>query len=139
MIRGRIIAESLKSGADLQVNDLRLVRLGRHEVSTSTLPVDERSEDADQHGAVDGQPTTWTFIDFEAPDTVADELAQVLTAALEPQLGWWADFTINETEHAIVFAERAFRYCIGDAAGRAEAVAWGRAAGTPEHQLDWGP
>ncbi|WP_302828585.1 hypothetical protein [Streptomyces sp. BV286] len=38
----------------------------------------------------------------------------------------------------IVFAGRYFRYRIGDEAGRAEAVAWGRAAGTPEHQLDWG-
>jgi hypothetical protein len=37
-----------------------------------------------------------------------------------------------------VFAGRVFRYREGDAAGREEAVAHGRAAGTPEHQLDWG-
>jgi hypothetical protein len=30
-----------------------------------------------------------------------------------------------------------FRYRRGDEAGRAEAVAYGRSVGTPEHQLDW--
>jgi hypothetical protein len=138
MIRGRVIAESLKQGTDISLDALRLRRLGRHHVSTSTLPADER-HNGGQHGAVEEQPTTWTFIDFEGPDNVADELAQALADALEPDLGWWADFTINDTEHAVIFAGRAFRYRIGDEARRAEAVAWGRAAGTPEHQLDWGP
>ncbi|WP_399894936.1 hypothetical protein ACGH7X_38315 [Streptomyces sp. BBFR51] len=116
---------------------LRLVRLGRHDVAASTRPAEERSG-GDQHGAVSGQPTTWTFIDFEAPDSVAGELAHGLAGALEPDLGWWADFTVNDTDHVIVFAGRFFRYRVGDHAGRAEAVAWGRAAGTPEYQLDWG-
>jgi hypothetical protein len=65
MIRGRIIAESLQPGADIQIDGLRLIRLGRHDVSTSTLPADEPSDDAEQHGVVAGQPTTWTFIDIE--------------------------------------------------------------------------
>ncbi|MEU9189350.1 hypothetical protein AB0D14_33360 [Streptomyces sp. NPDC048484] len=139
MIRGRIIAESLRTGADTQLPELRLIRLGRHDVSSSTLPAEERSGGDDQHGAVDGQPPTWTFIDFEGPDSLAGDLAQALTDALEPDLGWWADFTVNDTEHVIAFSGRYFRYRVGDQAGRAEAVAWGRAAGTPEHQLDWGP
>ncbi len=119
--------------------ELRLVRVGRHDVSASTLPADERSGRNDQHGAVDDQPPTWTFVDFEGPDYLADDLAQALADALETNLGWWADFTVNDTDHVIVFAGRYFRYGIGDEAGRAEAVAWGRTAGTPEHQLDWGP
>lgn len=139
MIRGRIIAESLRVGADIPMAELRLVRLGRHDVSASTLPTDERSGRNDQHGAVDDQPLTWTFVDFEGSDSLADDLAQALADALEPNLGWWADFTVNDTDHVIVFAGRYFRYRIGDEAGRAEAVAWGRTAGTPEHQLDWGP
>lgn len=139
MIRGRLIAESLRAGADIEMAGLRLVRLGRHDVSASTLPTGERSSDHDQHGAVDGQPTTWTFVDFEGPRSLADSLAQALADALEPDLGWWADFTVDDTDHVIVFAGRHFRYRIGDERGRAEAVAWGRAAGTPEHQLDWGP
>lgn len=137
MISGRIIAESLKPGADLRLDDLHLTRLGRHDVSASTLPADERT-DAGHNGVAEGQPTIWTFIDFEAPTDLADQLAQSLAEALEPTLGWYADFTIDDTERAVIFANRIFRYRIGDAAGRAEAAAWGRAAGTPEHQLDWG-
>ncbi|MFC8194187.1 hypothetical protein ACFWBR_18995 [Streptomyces sp. NPDC060006] len=138
MLRGRVIAESLRADADIRMADLRLVRLGRHEVSVSTLPPDERAGGQGLHGAVSGQPPTWTFIDFEGPDRLADDLAQALADALEPDLGWWADFTVDDADRVIVFAGRYFRYRIGDEAGRAEAVAWGRAAGTPEHQLDWG-
>jgi hypothetical protein len=32
---------------------------------------------------------------------------------------------------------KVFRYRRGDEAGRAEAIAYGRSVGTPEHQLDW--
>jgi hypothetical protein len=138
MIRGRVIAEGLKQGADLRVNELRVVRLGRHDVHASTLPTGEQ-RDGSVQGAVEHQPTIWTFIDFEAPDAIADELAQALSEVLEPDLGWWADFIIDDCEHVIVFAGRAFRYRIGDEFARAEAVAWGQAAGTPHHQLDWGP
>jgi hypothetical protein len=81
MLTGRLLTESLRVGIDLSVPDLRLVRLGSHDVSASV--------EADQ-------PSVWTFVDFEAPDDRADQLADAL------------------------------------------AVAWGRAAGTPEHQLDWG-
>src|SRR5687767_10982186 len=118
MISGRIIAESLKPGADLRLDGLRLTRLGRHDVSTSTLPTDERT-DAEQHGVTEGQPAVWTFIDFEAPDDLADHLTQSLAEALEPNLGWWADFTIDDSEHAIIFANRAFRYPVGDETARA--------------------
>ena len=57
--------------------------------------------------------------------------------ALEPTTGWYADFRVG-ADHVVVFAHRVFRYRIGDQPARDEAVAWGRAAGTPEHQLDWG-
>jgi hypothetical protein len=79
----------------------------------------------------------WTFLDFEAPDERADELAQALAAALDTVTGWWADFTVGD-DHVVVFANRVFRYRIGDQQARNEAVTWGLAAGTPEHQLDWG-
>ena len=79
----------------------------------------------------------WTFLDFEAPDAGADHLAQALADALDPTTGWYADFTVDG-DHVVVFADRVFRYRIGDQRAREEAVAWGRAAGTPEHQLDWG-
>jgi hypothetical protein len=37
----------------------------------------------------------------------------------------------------VVFANRVFRYNKRDHAARHEVLAYGRAAGTPEHQLDW--
>ena len=48
--------------------------------------------------------------------------------ALLPDEGWYADFTVAD-DHVVVFAGRVFRYRLGGAAGRAEAVApvWPRA------------
>ena len=121
MLRGRIVAEGLKAGAVLEVPELRLSSLSRHDVADSTTA---------------SQPDRWTFVDVEAPSSRADELAAALAAALLPEDGWYADFRLDD-EHVVVFAEAVFRYRVGDAAGRQEAVDHGRAAGTPEHQLDW--
>jgi hypothetical protein len=139
MLTGRLLAESLRVGADLEVADLRVVRIGRHDVSNSTTPSEGGSDAAGDSagGAAAGQPRIWTFLDFEAPDDRANDLAEALAAALEAESGWWADFVVRG-DHVVVFAGRVFRYRIGDTRGRAEAVAWGRASGTPEHQLDWG-
>jgi hypothetical protein len=122
MVRGRLLTESLRVGADLRVPALRVVRIGRHDVSGSTT--------ADQ-------PGVWTFLDFEAPDDVAGELADALAEALISDQGWYADFEVGN-DHVVVFAGRVFRYAKGDRAARAAAVDFGRAAGVPEHQLDWG-
>jgi hypothetical protein len=78
-----------------------------------------------------------TFVEWEADGDDVDALAQALADALEPADGWYADFTAGD-ERVVVFAGKVFRYRRGDAAGRAEAVAYGRSVGTPEHQLDWG-
>ncbi|GAA0934887.1 hypothetical protein [Virgisporangium aurantiacum] len=40
-------------------------------------------------------------------------------------------------DHVVVYAGRVFRYRVGDAAGRAEAMEYGRKEGIPENQLDW--
>jgi hypothetical protein len=122
MFRGRLLTESLRAGVDIAVPDLRLIRIGRHDVSGSVSA---------------SQPEVWTFVDFELPGTRVDQLASVLTQALLPEDGWYADYQ-STTEHVVVFSGRSFRYRKGDTAARAEAVAFGRAAGTPEHQLDWG-
>ena len=70
------------------------------------------------------QPKIWTFLDFEAPDDRADEVAATLADALLPDDGWYADFTVAG-DHVVVFAGRVFRYRLGDTAGRAQAVAYG--------------
>ena len=136
MLTGRLIIESLRTGVEVAIPELRVVRVGRHDVSASTAPGPGGGEPVGR-GATDEQPQIWTFLDFEAPDERADQVAQQLAAALDTATGWYADFRVAD-DHVVVFADRVFRYRIGDGAARAEAVDWGRAAGTPEHQLDWG-
>jgi hypothetical protein len=121
MIKGTLLAESLRVGADLRIADLRLTRVGRHDVSASVSA---------------SQPSVWTFIEFEADESIADTLAQALARCLLVEGGWYADFTVGD-EHVVAYANKIFRYHRGDSDGRAEAVAYGRLMGVPEHQLDW--
>ena len=86
-------------------------------------------------GTTDTQPPVWTDIYFEADEKDADDLAAKLADALDAH-GWYADFR-SATETVVVYRHKIFRYPRGNAAGRAEAVAHGRAHGVPGHQLDW--
>jgi hypothetical protein len=121
VLKGTLLAESLRIAAPVELTGLRLTRLVRRDVSTSVAAA---------------QPSVWTFVEFEADDAVAEPLASSLAAALLAEGGWYADFTVAD-EHVIVFANRVFRYRRGDAAARREAEAYGRAVGVPDHQLDW--
>ena len=73
MLRGTLLAESLRTGVDLAVPDLRLVRIGRHDVSGSAVPT---------------QPDVWTFVEFEAvmgpgeDNATSHERVKTLTEAL---------------------------------------------------------
>jgi len=139
VLKGRLLAESLRVGHDLEVPSLKVVRIGRHDVSESTKPFADTTETSisDPGGASSSQPSVWTFVDFEAPDESADQIADALADALLADHGWWADFIVGN-DHVVVFAGKVFRYRIGDNDGRQEAVEYGLAAGTPRHQLDWG-
>jgi hypothetical protein len=121
MLCGRLIVESLRIDADFGPPGVRLTRLRRIDVSGSVG---------------EGQPTVWTLLDFEAADERAEDVAAALAAVLLHEGGWYADFRTDGERH-LVFAGRSFRYAEGDAAGRDEAVAYGRSVGVPESQLDW--
>jgi hypothetical protein len=121
MLQGVLIAESLRVDAELKVDGLRCRRVVRRDVSATTAPT---------------QPGVWTFMDFDAPDEMADALSAALATALEKEVGWYADFAAGD-DHVVVFANRIFRYRRGDRAGREAAQAHGRSVGVPEHQLDW--
>jgi hypothetical protein len=120
MIEGTIIGESIRVGEEL--GGVRLVtrKIGR------TASGDESA----------GQPGLWTFIEFEADERDAEVLAGALAKALAHQHGWYTDFRTPD-ETFVVYSGRVFRYPRGDSPGRAEAVAYGRSVGVPEHQLDW--
>jgi hypothetical protein len=120
MITGTLIAESLRVGAEL--GGVRLV-VGK-----------VRRADQGDTGA--GQPEVWTLIEFEADEADAGALAAAFSEVLDQPGGWYVDFQ-TPTETFVVYARRVFRYPRGDASGRAEAAAYGRAVGVPEDQLDW--
>lgn len=82
------------------------------------------------------QPPVWTFLEFEADDDAAGPLAESLARSLLADGGWYADFRVGD-DHVVVYASRVFRHQRADERGRAEAMAYGRARGVPEHQLDW--
>jgi hypothetical protein len=70
-------------------------------------------------------------------DQLAAVVAGELADALAEDGAWYCNFSTAE-DAWIVYRGRVFRYPIGDATGRAEAQAYGRAIGIPEPQLDWG-
>jgi hypothetical protein len=82
------------------------------------------------------QPRLWTVLEFESDAEDDGPLARALADGLSPDGGWYADYRVGG-ERVIVFAGRVFRYAGADDPRRAEAVAYGAAAGVPEHQLDW--
>jgi hypothetical protein len=116
-MKGLILKESL---ADDRV--LELVRITK----TETWQV---------RNAVAGQPPVWTALSFEAGDDQADVLAGELSRALKPR-GWYINAS-TATHVFVVFFSKVFNYPKGEAAGREEAIQYGRSAGIPESQLDW--
>ena len=121
MLTGTLIGESIRANAPLTGVPLTVTEIRRDEVPDPAP----------------GQPSTFTVIAFSAPDGAADQLAAALAHSLSARGGWYCDFR-TDTESFVVFAGRIFRYPRGDQAGRAAAVEYGRSAGVPEHQLDWG-
>jgi len=119
VIRGAILAESLKPGTGFDGQGMRITRCSRYAVA----------------GAADYQPPIWTLIEFEAPASSGDALARELADSLLSP-GWYANWN-SAVEATVVFPGRVFRYPRGDQAGRAEAQAHGRSVGVPEPQLDW--
>jgi hypothetical protein len=119
VIRGTILAESLKPGTGFDGNGMRVVRWSRYEVTN----------------VAGYQPAIWTAIEFEAPEEASTALAGITADALLSP-GWYANWN-SESEATVVFPGKIFRYPRGDRAGREEAQEHGRRCGVPEPQLDW--
>jgi hypothetical protein len=120
MIEGTLIGESLRVDRPLEGVSLTVTKISRSNA-----------------GDIDaGQPTTWTFICFEAPEEQPDTLAAALSCCLDPQSGWYCDFR-TDTETFVVFAERIFRSPRSNAKRRHEVEEYARTVGVPDAQLDW--
>jgi hypothetical protein len=120
VIKGAIILESLRE--DARIGDMGLVvrELYRFRPDV-TAP---------------GLPGVWSVIEFEGPESCADQLAESLASTLSDQQGWCVEFR-SQADTFIAFRGKHFRYPRGDEQGRAEAQQYGRTVGVPESQLDW--
>jgi hypothetical protein len=121
MVKGTLLAESLRIGAVLEVDSLTLGRIFRRDVAATVTSA---------------QPTVWTFIEFEGPDEVAETLASSLAESLLRDGGWYADFSVRD-DHVVVFAHRVFRYARGERGARQEVEQYAAAVGVPPQQIDW--
>lgn len=121
MLKGTLLAESLRIGAEVRVAGLTMTRLSRQDMTDAVTAA---------------QPAVWTLVEFEGDDDAAGLLAAALAGSLLAEGGWYADFSVAD-DHVVVFAGQVFRYRRDDQAGRREAVEYGRMAGVPDHQLDW--
>jgi len=116
---GYIIAESIRSGSQLEGCAFTLTRIERFTVDNAT----------------DDQPAVWTMIHFEFPEDQAASVADALADVLDKP-GWYTNFDTHEDE-IVIFPGRVFRYPRGDQGSRAEAEAYARTIGIPGRQLDW--
>ena len=79
MITGYVLGESMRPGAVFAPHGLRIRKVERTDVSGI---------------ATAGQPALWTLVEWEAEDDgAAGPIAEALADALEPENGWYADFT----------------------------------------------
>jgi hypothetical protein len=120
---GTIIAESLRVPSTLGV-PLTVREVER--VAAANLSDEQRAAGVPEHS---------TLLHFELADEDAPRLAEALAAVMD-RVGWYANVD-TAGEIFVVFADRVFRYARDDAAGRAEAEAYGRERGVPDAQLDW--
>lgn len=118
-LKGNLLAESLCTGEILDAVPLVVRKIWRLDVGDTSV----------------GQPLTWTFIEFEAPEASAGALSSGLSEVLE-EGPWYCDFR-SDHETFVVFAGRVFRYARGDQRGRSEAEEHARSVGIPEAQIDW--
>ena len=119
MIEGTLIMESLRVGTSLDNQALTVRRISKYRA----------------RGTTPAQPDIWTTLEFEADEAQAAGLAEAFAGALD-EPGWYVNFQ-SPAEAFVVYPGRIFRYPRGDAAGRAEAQAYGRQLAIPEPQLDW--
>jgi hypothetical protein len=121
MVKGTLLAESLRVGAVLEVEALTVSRIVRRDVAATVTSA---------------QPGVWTFVEFEGPDEIADTLARSLAETLLREGGWYADFSVGH-DHVVVFADRVFRYVRGDRKERRKIEEYAAAVGVPLQQIDW--
>lgn len=76
----------------------------------------------------------WTLDTIEIEDNKADDLAEKLSKALDPEHNWYADYR-NDKFHYVVFKNKVFKLDRSKKADYEEMIKYGIAHGTPDYQL----
>ena len=95
-----------------------------------------RSEEWKVDSAVPPQPGIWHGLFFEVEDGSADAISRSIASCMKGG-PWYADMR-SSGERIVIFRDRVFRWGRGDSRTKAAAAEYGRAAGIPASQLDWG-
>lgn len=80
----------------------------------------------------------WTMHSVEIPEAKAQEIVKSLSAALDPEHPWYADFK-NATHHYVIFRNKVFFIDRQSAEQYDEAKRYGISLGIPEYQVDFHP
>ena len=80
----------------------------------------------------------WTLHTVEIEEGGVDDVAQTLSAGLEEEHAWYADFK-NPEYHYIVFRGKIFKVARNNQDGFRQAKEYGISLGIPEYQVDFSP
>lgn len=80
----------------------------------------------------------WTLHTVEILEEKADQVAEQLSADLEKEHNWYADYK-NDQYHYIVYRNKVFKVDLKNPVLYKEAKAHGISLGIPEYQVDFAP
>lgn len=78
--------------------------------------------------------TQWTIHTVEISENQADDLAEKLRSALDPNHGWYIDYR-NEQFHYVIFKNKVFKINRGEKSEYDAMIQYGVSIGTPDYQL----
>lgn len=76
----------------------------------------------------------WTLDTVEVNENEADDLAERLSKALDPEHGWYIDYR-NEKYHYVIFKDKVFKLNRNKKSDYDEMIKYGLSVGTPDYQL----
>ena len=80
----------------------------------------------------------WTLHTVEVPENLADSVAKELSASLDREHDWYADFK-NDKYHYVIFYGKVFRVSRSKPKEYDEVKKYGMSLGIPDYQLDFSP
>ncbi len=76
----------------------------------------------------------WTLHTIEVNENEADNLAEKLSKALDPEHGWYIDYR-NDKYHFVIFKDKVFKLDRNKKSDYDEMIKYGLSIGTPDYQL----